>query len=43
VKKVQEEMLLYVRTKDDTATAPGDYTVFEKLINMGAKETETTF
>lgn len=40
VKKVSEEMLFYVRTKDDTAKEPKDYVKFEKLVQMSAKETE---
>jgi hypothetical protein len=36
-------MLIYVRTKDDTAKAPNDYIPFEKVIKMGAKETEYNF
>jgi len=31
-KKVSEEMLFYIRTKDDTAKAPKDYEKFEKLV-----------
>jgi len=40
VKKVSEEMLFYVRTKDDTAKEPKDYVKFEKLVQMSAKESE---
>jgi hypothetical protein len=42
VKKVAEDLMFYIRTKDDTAKAPGDYTPFEKVIKMAAKENETT-
>lgn len=43
LKKVQDEMLIYVRTKDDTAKAPLDYTPYSEVIKMGAKESEYTF
>jgi len=35
-------LMFYVRTKDDTATAPDDYVHYEKVIQMGAKDTEMT-
>ena len=42
VKKVQDEIMFFVRTKDDTAKAPEDYTPFEQVVTMGAKDTEHT-
>ena len=42
VKKVQEELMFFVRTKDDTAKSPEDYVPIQEVITMGAKETERT-
>lgn len=41
-KKVTEEMMFFVRTKDDTAKQGADYDPIQQVITMGAKETEKT-
>lgn len=42
VKKIQEDMLFFVRTVDDTAKAPADYEHFEQLITLRKNEKSTT-
>lgn len=42
IKKVPEEILFFVRTIDDSATAPDDYEHLDQLITMGAAESHYT-
>lgn len=36
IKKVPEEMIFFVRTKNGTASTPDDYEKFEKMVKMRA-------